>query len=150
MRPYGILEVLSGAQPLDRAIWNKPNTSLAFLPSVNSVGVPNTDQILGSEPMKLLFNMLRSNYEYIIVDLAPLAPIVDVRATTSIIDFYVYVVEWGVTEIDLVRQTLSDSHDVYENTLGVVLNKVDMQVMKRYESKRGAYYKEKYYKDDDA
>ena len=101
------MEVISGVQPLDKAIWNKPDTSLAFLPSINSIGVPNTDQILGSEPMKLLFNVLRSNYEYIIVDLSPLAPIVDVRATTSIIDFYVYVIEWGVTEIDSVRQALS-------------------------------------------
>jgi succinoglycan biosynthesis transport protein ExoP len=144
----GLLEVISGAQSLDKAIWNKADTSLAFLPSINSIGVPNTDQILGSEPMKLLFDVLRSNYEYIIVDLAPLAPIVDVRATTSIIDFYVYVIEWGVTQIDSVRQALSDSHDVYENILGVALNKVDMRIMKRYENQGTTYYNEKYYKDD--
>jgi len=72
---------------------------MAFLPTTNAFGVPNTDQILSSQAMKHLFDMLRSDYEYIIVDLSPLAPVVDVRATTDLIDFYVFVVEWGATTI---------------------------------------------------
>jgi succinoglycan biosynthesis transport protein ExoP len=141
----GILEVISGRQSLDKAIWNDPVTGMAFLPTVNAFGVPNTDQILASEAMKRLFEVLRANYEYVIVDMSPLAPIVDVRATTDFIDFYVFVVEWGATRIDMVQQTLLEAHRVYDNMLGVALNKVDMNVIKRYDSERSAYYSNKYY-----
>jgi succinoglycan biosynthesis transport protein ExoP len=141
----GILEVISGTQSLDKAIWNDPVTGMAFLPTVNAFGVPNTDQILASGAMKKLFEVLRSNYEYIIVDLSPLAPVVDVRATTDLIDFYVFVVEWGATRIDLVQQTLLEAHGVYDSMLGVALNKVDMNVIKRYDSERSIYYSNKYY-----
>jgi polysaccharide biosynthesis transport protein len=146
----GLLEVVSGRQSLDKAIWNDPVTGMAFLPTVNSFGVPNTDQILGSEGMKILFEVLRSNYEYVVVDLSPLAPVVDVRATTNIIDFYVFVVEWGATKIDLAQQALLEAHRVYDSVLGVALNKVDMSVIKRYDSERSLYYSNKYYSGHDS
>ena len=34
-------------------------------------------------------------------------PIVDVRASTNLVDGYVYVVEWGRTRIDAVEQALN-------------------------------------------
>jgi succinoglycan biosynthesis transport protein ExoP len=142
---FGVLEVISGRQSLDQAICKDPITGMAFLPTANASGVPNTDQILSSQAMKHLFDLLRSDYEYIIVDLSPLAPVVDVRATTDLIDFYVFVVEWGATTIDVVQRTLQDAHRVYNHILGVVLNKVNMASIGRYEGERGSYYDVKYY-----
>jgi polysaccharide biosynthesis transport protein len=141
----GILEVISGRQSLDAAICKDPVTGMAFLPTANAFGVPNTDQILSSGAMKNIFDMLRSQYEYIIVDLSPLAPVVDVRATAELIDFYVFVVEWGATKMDMVQHTLQEAHRVYDNVLGVVLNKVNMNVMGRYDGERASYYNAKYY-----
>jgi succinoglycan biosynthesis transport protein ExoP len=43
--------------------------------------------------MRQLFDQLRASYDYIIVDLPPLAPLVDVRASSSFIDCFVLVVE---------------------------------------------------------
>ena len=141
----GILEVVSGRASLDRAILKDPVTGMAFLPAVNSLGVPNTDQILSSDAMKQLFQLLRSRYQYIVVDLSPLAPIVDVRATADFIDSYVFVVEWGVTKIEVVQQSLQEAPRIYENALGVVLNKVDMDAISRYDGERAYYYTAKYY-----
>jgi succinoglycan biosynthesis transport protein ExoP len=141
----GILEVVSGRASLDRAILKDPVTGMAFLPAGNSVGVPNTDQILSSDAMKQLFQLLRSRYQYIVVDLSPLAPIVDVRATADFIDSYVFVVEWGVTKIEVVQQTLQEAPRIYENALGVVLNKVDMDAISRYDGERAYHYNAKYY-----
>ena len=53
-------------------------------------------------------------------------PIVDVRASTNLVDGYVYVVEWGKTRTDFVEQALRSAKGVYEHLLGVVLNKVDL------------------------
>jgi len=69
---------------------------------------------------------------------------VDTRTTTSFIDSYVYVVEWGKTHIDVVEHSLSNAREVYDRLLGVVLNKANMSVLQRYERYRTTYYYRKY------
>ena len=59
--------------------------------------------------MKRLFDRLQEKYEYVIVDLSPLAPVVDVRAATHLVDSYLFVVEWGKTKIDIVESALNSS-----------------------------------------
>ena len=54
-------------------------------------------------------------------------PIVDVRASTNLVDAYIYVVAWGHTRIDFVEQALRSARGVYEHLLGVVLNKVNLE-----------------------
>ena len=56
--------------------------------------------------MGKLFEQLREKYDYIVVDLPPLAPVVDVRAATHLVDSFVFVVEWGRTKIDVVQHAL--------------------------------------------
>ena len=77
--------------------------------------------------MKRLFGRLRENYDYVIVDLSPVVPVVDVRSTTHLLDSYVFVVEWGKTKIDVAEHALNSARGVYDNLLGVVLNKVDFK-----------------------
>ena len=77
--------------------------------------------------MRKFFDSLRHSYDYIIVDFAPLMPIVDVRASTNLVDAFIYVVAWGHTRTDFVEQALRSARGVYEHLLGVVLNKVDLR-----------------------
>ena len=79
---------------------------------------------------KAYLSKLRQSYDYVIVDLSPLAPIVDVRATTHLLDSYIFVIEWGRTKIDVVKHALAAAQGVSENLLGVVLNKVDMNTVR--------------------
>ena len=44
-----------------------------------------------------------------LVDLSPLAQVVDVRSATSLVDSFVFVVEWGRTKIDVVEHVLRDA-----------------------------------------
>jgi polysaccharide biosynthesis transport protein len=141
----GILEVLSGRKSLKESILTDANTNIAFLPAVNTSLLANSSQILAGQQMKELFETLRESYDYIIADLSPLVPVVDVRATLGLFDCYVYVVEWGQTNIDIAQHALGETHGVHENLLGVVLNKVDFDVMSRYEVHRSSYYTNKYY-----
>jgi succinoglycan biosynthesis transport protein ExoP len=83
----------------------------------------------------------------VIVDLPPTAPVIDVRATTKLLDFYIFVVEWGQTNVHVVEHALKDASGVYENALGVVLNKVDMRSIARYEGQRAQYFRNKYFTD---
>ena len=72
--------------------------------------------------MRELFDRLRASYDYVIVDLPPLAPIVDVRTTTPLVDCFILVVEWGRTKIDVVQHALYTAPNVYESLIGTVLN----------------------------
>jgi succinoglycan biosynthesis transport protein ExoP len=139
---FGIIEVISGQRSLDEAIWKEPTTNMAFLP----VGIEahryhyHTSEILASDWTQKLFDELRLRYDYIVVDLPPLAPVVDVRATIHFVDRYFLVIEWGRTKVELVRHALNAAHGVYDNLVGVILNKTDMNSLKRYELHREKYY----------
>jgi succinoglycan biosynthesis transport protein ExoP len=141
----GLIDVIAGKLTLKDAIWSDRTSNLEFLPSGATAKMLHTNEILASAAMKRLFEELRSAYDYVIVDLPPLAPVVDVRSTTSIIDSYVYVVEWGRTKIDVVEHSLSEASGVYDRLLGVVLNKTDTAILGRYEGYHGNYYYNKYY-----
>jgi succinoglycan biosynthesis transport protein ExoP len=141
----GLIEVLSGRASLEDVTWTDPSTKLTFLPCVLKSRVAHTSEILASEATKKLFERLREAYDYVVVDLSPLAPVVDVRATSNLVDSYIFVIEWGRTKIDVVKHALGAARGVYDNLLGVVLNKADINVLSRYESHRGNYYQNRYY-----
>ncbi|HVY57324.1 MAG TPA: polysaccharide biosynthesis tyrosine autokinase [Xanthobacteraceae bacterium] len=141
----GLLEVVNGKVALEDAIWTDPTTKLAFLPTVVQSRVAHTDEILASDQVKTLFERLREKYQYVVVDLSPLAPVVDVRTTAHLVDSYVFVVEWGRTKTEVVEHAINASRTVYENLLGAVLNKVQIDTLARYEGHGGTYYRNKYY-----
>jgi succinoglycan biosynthesis transport protein ExoP len=135
----GLLEVMSGELSVASVVWREPCTGIDFLPAVNVQRLSQTAQLLSAAPMTQLFEDLRSRYDYVVVDLSPLLPVVDVRATTELIDFYFFVVEWGRTQSEVVREALNSARKVYEKTLGFTLNKVNQKAIGRYSSYYGAY-----------
>jgi succinoglycan biosynthesis transport protein ExoP len=143
----GILEVLSGKVVLDEALSKELFLSMAFLPALafSKVRIADSSELLSSSAMKGLFERLRSSYDYVIVDLPPLAPLADVRATTHLVDSYLLVVEWGRTSTAIVQHALSRAPHVYERVIGAVLNEVDMKALSLYEGNRAGYYHNKAY-----
>jgi succinoglycan biosynthesis transport protein ExoP len=134
----GFLDVVAGKVDLADAVWSDPTTGMAFLSAGRRM--PNATEILASDAAESLFEMLQIKYDYVIVDLAPLAAGVDVRATLGLVDSYVLVIEWGVTKIDAVQYALRHAPGVQANIVGAVLNKVNMAAMGRYDSYGANYY----------
>jgi succinoglycan biosynthesis transport protein ExoP len=141
----GLIDVLAEKIELKDAIWTDPLTKMVFLPALTKFRFVNTNEILSSVPMKKLFENLRESYDYVVVDLPPLAPIVDTRAAAPIVDSFVFVIEWGRTKIDVVEHALGQAQEVYDSLLGVVLNKVDMKTFGRYAGYKSGYYYNKGY-----
>jgi polysaccharide biosynthesis transport protein len=141
----GIVEFLSGKALLDQVVWRDSVTGMEFLPGKPLDAPPaHSYEILAAESTKRAFEELRTKYDWIVVDLSPLGPVVDVRATTQFIDAYVLIVEWGRTKIDLVERALQEAPSVHENILGAVLNKVDLKQVGKYDSYARVY--ESYYR----
>jgi len=137
----GIVEVIDGKAALDDVIWTDPSTNLAFLPATGA-RVPHTSEVLASDAAKQIFATLRERYDFVVVDLSPLAPVVDARTTTHFLDAYIFVIEWGRTKCDAVVQALDSAPGIHENLLGVVLNKADMAALARYDG--SSYYDKRY------
>jgi len=134
----GFLDVVAEQVDLADAVWSDPTTGMAFLSAGRRV--PNAAEILASDAARSLFHMLQIKYDYVIVDLPPLAVGVDVRATSDHIDSYVLVIEWGVTKIDAVQYVLRHAPSLQANIVGAVLNKVNMAAMGRYDGYGANYY----------
>jgi succinoglycan biosynthesis transport protein ExoP len=134
----GLLDVVAGTIDLANAVWTDATTQLEFLPVGGSVA--NATELLASKATKSLFDTLQIKYDYVIVDLAPLVANMDVRATSGFIDSYLLVIEWGSTKIDAVQYALRHAPGVQANIAGVILNKVDMAAMGRYDSHGAHYY----------
>ena len=141
----GMLQVLAGEVELRQAIDVDKETGLHFLPTIVETRLAHTSEILASETFKKLIDGFRQSYDYIVIDLSPLSPVVDVRATANVVDSYVYVIEWGKTGIDLVQHQMAAAPEIYDKLLGVVLNKVNVKRLQRYEYYHGSYYEHKYY-----
>ncbi len=136
----GLLEVLSGNASLDDAICRDPVTNLAFMPAVLKSPLANSSELLASDAMKNLFEQLREQFDYIVVDLSPLVPIVDVRSALSFVDAYVLIIEWGTTSVDTVQRAVHSARAVSDKVIGVVLNKVDFKSLGRFDGEPGKYY----------
>jgi polysaccharide biosynthesis transport protein len=140
----GIMEVISGHAALEDVICKDATTQMEFLPAVLKSALADSYEILASNPMGKLFDDLQKLYEVVVVDLSPLAPIVDVSATTHFVGSYVLVVEWGRTKIDIVKHALQSVPGVHELTLGAVLNKTDLKRVASYDSHLSGYYYNKH------
>jgi capsular exopolysaccharide synthesis family protein len=141
----GLVEVIKGTLPLEKAIWRDPRTNLVFLPAVRRGPLTHTSEILCAEAMHELFARLRGTYDYIVVDLPPLTPLVDVRVTSPLVDCFLLVVEWGRSKVDVVQHALRTAPHIHECMIGAVFNKTDIKAMMRYDAYLGDYHSDKNY-----
>lgn len=146
-RPLGLLEVLSGQVQVEDAIIEAPQVGLHLLPAVIRAGIPHTHEVASSLPMQRLLASMRKQYQYIILDLPPVSPVVDVRAIAPMLDSAVLIIEWGRTRQEIIMEAIASSGLANDKLLGAVLNKVNMPVYRRYADIPLDYYGEQYYEE---
>lgn len=145
----GLVELLQGSRSEQEVALHEAESGLTIIPTVVHRKMTNSSELLSSGAMHRLVEQLGLEADYVILDLPPLGPVIDVRAAADLVDAFVFVVEWGKTPRSLVRSTLEIEVEVRERCLGVVLNKVDNSKMALYEGNeyRNYYYSKysKYY-----
>ncbi|MCV6577264.1 MAG: polysaccharide biosynthesis tyrosine autokinase [Cohaesibacter sp.] len=150
----GLVDILMGERSLDEALLYDTDIPLHMLPSVVKTRISHTSDLLASHAMQKLLMAVRQQYAYIVIDLPPIAPVVDVKAFAMQVDAFVYVVEWGKTSRSLVKTVMAETPQVREKCLGVILNKTEMDQMKLYQSYGSSdyYYSQysSYYQEDGA
>ncbi len=148
---HGILEMILEDKPIQNVLLLDSKTKLAFLPAVVKRRIPHSSDLLSSPRMMNLLEELRTHFDYIVLDLPPLGPVVDARAVSPLLDATLAVVEWGRTSRRVVRSTFSAHPELLDKCVGVILNKVDTEKLKLYRtygsdeyyhSRYSAYYHE--------
>ncbi|NKN37289.1 polysaccharide biosynthesis tyrosine autokinase [Agrobacterium sp. a22-2] len=131
----GLVEVVLGEVPWTNAVKIDQETKLHILPvaaRASSKHLHHTNELLASPGMTTLIDNVRQSFDYVIVDLAPLGPVVDAKAFSPHADGFIFVVEWGKTPTRLVSDILDAETQISSKILGVILNKTDMTELGRY------------------
>lgn len=141
----GLLEVILEGKPIQNLLMLDSKTKLAFLPAIVKRRVPHSSDLLASQIMARVLGDLKGHFDYIVLDLPPLGPVVDARAVGPLLDACIAVVEWGRTSRRVVHSTFSAHPELMQKCMGVVLNKVDTQKLKLYHAYgSGEYYYSRY------
>jgi succinoglycan biosynthesis transport protein ExoP len=145
----GLLEALAAPDRLHELVTKKERSGVDVLPCVLSERITNAAELLGSREMGELLAVARKRYDYIIIEIAPIMSVVDIKMIERFVDRFIFVIEWGRSTRNLVAEALSEVQMIRERLIGVVLNKVDPLELRRIESYKGNrvgdYYVEDYH-----
>ncbi len=93
----------------------------------NNVIPPNPSELLGSEAMKHLIQELKKQYDYIVIDGAPILPVTDSVVLSTSLDGMVLMARYNQTRRAEVNRALRLLRAVNAPLLGTILNCVDMK-----------------------
>jgi polysaccharide biosynthesis transport protein len=132
----GLSEFLSGTAKLTDVITQEPVTQINLIPAGSAK--ENVADLLMSQGMLDLIAVLRSSFDYVIMDSPPLLPVVDALALAAGADKILVVVEWCRTPRATIYEALRVLGPGANRVAGVILNKVDFSELPGY---RGYQYR---------
>jgi capsular exopolysaccharide synthesis family protein len=122
----GFVQCLTGHVDLAEALLPVPGVeNLSVIPC--GPIPPNPAEILSSPMAGELFQRLRSQFEYVLVDSPPLLSVADSRILSTLTDAVVLVVRAYETSYDVVRRARALLYGAGARVLGVALNNVDFR-----------------------
>jgi len=107
---------------------------------------PNPNEILGSEKMGQLIDLLSRRFDFILFDTPPLLQISDALVLSQRLDGVVLVVRGGKTSKDSLKDAVELLSKAQTDIIGVVLNDIDFRRERYYYASQYKYYG-KYYDD---
>jgi polysaccharide biosynthesis transport protein len=129
----GLLDLVAGDASLDDLVITDTKYKFDFLPAAARIKPSNSSDILNAPQFKQTLKSALKQYDYILVDMPPILPVVDVKAAAHLFDAFVLVVEWGSTSTNELLRAVAISPILSERLLGAVLNKADEAIMRRFE-----------------
>jgi capsular exopolysaccharide synthesis family protein len=121
----GLTNYLSGERDLDALI--QPYEKLPNLKVLTSGTIPpNPAELLGSNEMRRLLNLLADKFTHVVIDSPPAISFTDASILSTLVDGVMLVVHGGRSSRAVVRRAKQQLVDVGANIFGVVLNNVKL------------------------
>jgi polysaccharide biosynthesis transport protein len=133
----GLREALEEPKALAKFVVRKERLNLDVLPCPAFDRLTNAAELLGTVGMEQLIEVARQTYDLVIIEVPPMAAVVDYKMVARHCSGFVFVVQWGKTSQRLVRECLSDASAIMDRVLCVVLNKVDPTALRSIEHYKG-------------
>jgi capsular exopolysaccharide synthesis family protein len=140
----GLLEVLSGEATLQQAIVADKESGAHFLPLAKSAVTPK--DVFGTSAMERLLTELRSRYDLIILDTAPVLPVADTRILAPKADAMIFLARWRKTPQHAIEAAFRLLSGTGAHMGGVALTQVDMKQQQKYGYGDPGYYYAEYKK----
>ncbi len=138
----GLVEVLSGATPLDAVITPDVVPGLDVLPLNKAAFTPR--DLFGANAMKEMLAAVRHKYDYIILDGPPILAVNDARTLAALADIVLMVAHWGTTPKQAIRAALDFLAHDKSPVAGVILSMVDTRSSLAGGAAGGGYYSSRY------
>ncbi len=117
----GLCDVLTGQATLEEALVTLEEHQLTLLPAGH--GPAHAAELLGTGSMRRVIETLRGQFDRIVVDAAPAAPLADVSIVAPLVDRVLLVVRAGVTTKPSIHEAIASIGG--GKLLGLVLNEAD-------------------------
>jgi len=114
----GLCDVLTGRATLEEALVTLEEHQVTILPAGNVPAHPA--ELLGTSAMRRTMDMLRAQFDRVLLDAAPAAPLADVSILAPLVDRVLIVVRSGVTTKPAIHDAVSSIEP--SKLLGFVLN----------------------------
>jgi len=123
----GLREILDGEATLDEAVATVDGTDLHVMHGGRDVrSVPGSM----SQGMKKLMDRVRLEFDYVILDTPPIAPVADVKILSQFVDGLLMVVRYDSTPRDVVLRAVKSLPNA--NIVGIVLNRIKKSFQQYY------------------
>jgi capsular exopolysaccharide synthesis family protein len=117
----GLTDYLRGEADEYAVIQHSPDANLCFIPSGGQVSNPS--ELLSSERMKKLLDLVTPVFDWVIIDSPPALPIHDANILADLCDGVLFVVRAGETTYEIVEKGVAEFRG--KNLVGIVLNQAD-------------------------
>jgi polysaccharide biosynthesis transport protein len=125
-----IVDVLTGAAPLDKCLVKDEKSGAFTLPSVNTPGNPG--DLLSSQIMQKIVSRLREKFDFIVIDSPPVLPVNDAKILSRLADSVLFVVRWEKTPREAVLSSIRALTDVRANVSGIAMTRADNERFRHY------------------
>jgi Mrp family chromosome partitioning ATPase len=138
----GLLQVLSEKCKLEDALMEDEASGAFVLPLIVQEYVPQN--IFASAAMDRLLDRLRTQFEVVLLDTAPVLPIADTRVLAPKSDAVVFLAQWRKTPRKAVENGLRQLQTTGATISGVVLTQVNAKEQARSGYGDDGYYYKSY------
>ena len=134
----GLVQVLDGEEKLTSGLVRL--SQIDFLPVTRKPELSQASLVHGAQSFAVhgaqsfadLIKRLRADYDLIVLDLPPMAPIVDVEILAPLVDSIVLIIKWGRLNSDEAQEALRHATSVAKKVDGVLLTQVEYRHLAKY------------------
>mgnify|MGYP006092542929 FL=1 len=120
---FGLGEIISGTAELNSTIFKVPGTNLNIITS----GAKRFDMsdVVSKEQLKKFFDILKLEYDYLIIDSPPVQPVSDTLILAQSVDYNLFIVRSDYSRLLSFMSSVKKIQNVGAKIDGIVINDLD-------------------------